>query len=72
MSTDNSHPNPSQRWHHMRRMAYAALLSGCLYPLLVFQTQSDVLATMATPFYLFVAAVVGAYMGFSSWRTEAR
>jgi len=54
----------------MRRMAYAALVAGCAYPLLVFATDSGVLADMAGPFYLFVGAVLGSYMGFSSWRTK--
>ena len=54
------------RWKNRRRMAWAALLSGMLFPLLVLWTESDQLGAVAGAFYVFVSAVVGAYIGFAT------
>jgi len=54
------------RWVNRRRMAWIALLSGVLYPALVLLTDSTQLKDIATPFYMFVSAVVGAYIGFAT------
>lgn len=37
------------------------------YPLLVLTSNSRELGEIAIPFYMFVSAVVGAYVGFASW-----
>ena len=37
------------------------------YPLLVLASDSRQLGDIAIPFYMFVSAVVGAYVGFASW-----
>lgn len=50
-----------------KKMAWSALIAGLLYPLLVLFTDSDNLSGMAPHFYLFVGAVVSAYIGFTSW-----
>ena len=54
------------RWKHRRRMAYAALLGGLFYPLLMLWGDSEQLGVVAAPFYVFVGAVVGAYIGFAT------
>lgn len=55
------------RWRHRRAMAWLALVSGLLYPLLALAVQSSaVMASLSGPFYLFVGAVVGAYVGFAT------
>tara|TARA_R100001086_G_scaffold250107_1_gene193919 strand:+ start:5318 stop:5488 length:171 start_codon:yes stop_codon:yes gene_type:complete len=51
----------------MRRMAWISLVAGLAFPLLLYATEAAVLGEIAGPFYLFVASVVGAYMGFSTW-----
>lgn len=51
------------RWKHRRRMAYAALMGGLAFPLLLMWAKSDQLGAVAAPFYVFVMAVVGAYIG---------
>ena len=53
------------RWLHRRRMAYASLVGALLFPLLVLLTSSDQLGAIAGAFYVFVSAVVGAYIGFA-------
>lgn len=64
------------RWLHRRRMAYASLIGGLLFPLLVLWTSSDQLGAIAGAFYVFVGAVVGAYVGFAAlddkWQKEYR
>ena len=61
----NSIDNPN-RWKNMRRMAWISLISGILFPVLVFYSDSKFLADIAVAYYLFISAVVGAYMGFST------
>lgn len=55
------------RWKNRRRMAWAALVAGLLFPLLLLWSQSDQLGAVAGAFYVFVTGVVGAYIGFASW-----
>ena len=43
------------------------MVAGLLYPLLVLGTDDPNLGTIAVPFYMFVSAVVGAYIGFATW-----
>ena len=47
-------------------MAWITLMAGVAYPLLVLFTSSDQLGSIAGPFYVFVSAVVGAYIGFAT------
>jgi hypothetical protein len=68
-------PTPLDRWKNRRRMAWISIVAGLLYPLLLLATESNQLGAVAAPFYVFVGAVVGAYIGFSTvddkWQNEA-
>ena len=57
----------ADRWKNRRAMAWASLCAGLAYPLLVLFTESDQLGAIAAAFYVFVSAVVGAYIGFATW-----
>lgn len=63
------------RWVNRRRMSWLSLAAGLLYPLLVLVTDSTQLKDIAGPFYLFVSAVVGSYIGFATvddkWSKDA-
>ena len=54
------------RWKNRRRMAWLALVAGLLFPVLLLATESYQLGAVAGPFYIFVGAVVGAYIGFAT------
>lgn len=56
----------SSRWRNRRAMAWLSLLAGLLYPLLTLVTDSTEVTAIATPFYLFISAVVGSYIGFAT------
>ena len=56
----------SDRWTNRRRMAWASLIAGLLFPLLLLTTDSPQLGAIATSFYMFVGTVVGAYIGFAT------
>ena len=64
----------ADRWKNRRRMAWLALLAGLIFPLLLWVTDSSQLGAVAGPFYIFVGAVVGAYVGFATlddrWQGE--
>jgi hypothetical protein len=55
-------------------MAYSALVSGLLFPLLLTRPETSEIGAVAIPFYTFVGSVVGAYVGFSTiddkWKAE--
>ena len=55
------------RWKNRRRMAWICMSAAIGYPLLVLASNSRELGEIAIPFYMFVSAVVGAYVGFASW-----
>lgn len=57
---------PDDRWRHRRKMAWMAFWAGVLFPVLLLATESDQLGAVAAPFYVFVSAVVGAYIGFAT------
>lgn len=54
------------RWRNRRAMAWLALLAGLAFPVLLLATESNQLGAVAGHFYLFVGAVVGAYIGFAT------
>jgi uncharacterized membrane protein YiaA len=56
----------ADRWKNRRKMAWAALIAGLLFPLLLLWSQSDQLGAVAGAFYVFVGAVVSAYIGFAT------
>ena len=47
-------------------MAWLSVGAGLLFPLLILSTDSAQLGALAASFYMFIGAVVGAYMGFST------
>jgi hypothetical protein len=48
-------------------MAWLSMIAGLLFPLLILGTDDPNLGLIAAPFYMFVGAVVGAYIGFATW-----
>ena len=48
-------------------MAWISVIAGLLFPLLLLATDSPQLGAIAGPFYIFIGAVVGAYIGFATW-----
>lgn len=60
------------RWKNRRRMAWICVVAAIGFPLLVLFTESRELGDIATPFYMFVSAVVGAYIGFATWEANVR
>ena len=48
-------------------MAWLSMIAGLLFPLLILGTDDPNLGAIAAPFYMFVGAVVGAYIGFATW-----
>ena len=54
------------RWKNRRRMAWLSMLAALVFPLLILVSESPTLGTIAMPFYIFVSAVVGSYMGFAT------
>lgn len=56
----------ADRWKNRRAMAWLALIAGLVFPLLLWVTDSSQLGAVAGPFYIFVGAVVGAYIGFAT------
>jgi hypothetical protein len=59
--------NEVDRWKNRRRMAWLSMIAGLLFPMLILGTDDPNLGTIAMPFYMFVGAVVGAYIGFATW-----
>jgi len=55
------------RWKNRRKMAWISMIAGLLFPLLLLATDSPQLGLIAGPFYIFIGAVVGAYIGFATW-----
>ena len=51
----------TDRWKHRRRMAWASMVAGIVYPFLVLFTESEQLGSIAGPFYVFVGLVFSAY-----------
>ena len=68
--------NEVDRWKNRRHMAWVCMIAGVGYPLLVLGTNSRELGEIAVPFYMFIASVVGAYIGFATiddrWQKQGR
>jgi hypothetical protein len=68
--------NEIDRWKNRRHMAWVCMVAGVGYPLLVLGTNSRELGEIAVPFYMFIASVVGAYIGFATiddrWQKQGR
>ena len=54
------------RWRNRRRMAWLSMLAALVFPLLILESESPTLGTISMPFYIFVSAVVGSYIGFAT------
>ena len=54
------------RWKNRRRMAWLAMFAGLVFPLLILVSESPTLGDIAMPYYIFVSAVDGAYVGFAT------
>ena len=54
------------RWKNRRRMAWASLVAGLLFPLLLLWSDSDQLGSVAGAFYVFVTGVVASYIGWAT------
>ncbi|MFW6341375.1 MAG: hypothetical protein ACOC0Q_10940 [Wenzhouxiangella sp.] len=72
MTQGPDHPNPKAHWKNSRGMAWAALVAGILYPLLVELRDSDKLLELAWVFYLFVGGIAGAFVGSDIWEKVAK
>jgi len=59
-------PTTLDRWRNRRRMSWLSLIAGLCFPLLILFTDSPQLEAIAVPFYLFITAVVSAYIGFAT------
>lgn len=57
---------PVDRWRHRRAMAWMAFMAALAYPVLIVTGAGETLVGIAGPFYVFVSAVVGAYIGFAT------
>jgi len=57
----------ADRWKNRRKMAWISMLAGIGFPLLLLVTESPQLGLIAGPFYIFIGAVVGAYIGCATW-----
>ncbi|MFA6691662.1 MAG: hypothetical protein WCR98_06765 [Saccharofermentanales bacterium] len=60
-------PIEKDRWKNRRAMAWWAFYAGLLFPALFFFVEKDTLEPLIWPFYTFVGAVVGAYIGFATY-----
>lgn len=58
-------PNEKDRWKNRRAMAWWAFRAGLVFPFLMLIPGSK-FDSVILPFYTFVTAVVGAYIGFST------
>jgi len=56
----------TDRWKNRRWMAWLSMLAALVFPCLILFSESPTLGTIAMPFYIFVSAVVGSYMGFAT------
>lgn len=54
------------RWKNRRRMAWASLIAGLLFPLLMLWSDSEQLGSVAAAFYVFVTGVVASYIGWAT------
>ncbi len=67
-------PTEPGRWKNRRRMAWLSLFSILAFTVaLLFFVDSDRLSAIeeaSTWFYMSMASIVGAYMGFSTWAAK--
>lgn len=65
-----NHPDPKLRWKNRRRMAWIALASILVVTILAFfvveESRLKLLGDVINMFYLSMASIVGAYLGFAT------
>lgn len=63
-------PNPKLRWKNRRKMAWIALISILIVTILAFfvvqESRLKLLGDVINMFYLSMASIVGAYVGFAT------
>ena len=64
-------PDPKLRWRNRRRMAWTALVSILIVTFLSFfvveESRLKLLSDVINMFYLSMASIVGAYVGFATF-----
>ncbi len=70
MEDNNTSPNQKSRWKNRRRMAWVALVSILVVTILAFfvvtESRLKLLGDVINMFYLSMASIVGAYVGFAT------
>lgn len=70
MEENNLSPDPKLRWKNRRRMAWIALISILIVTILAFfvvvESRLKLLGDVINMFYLSMASIVGAYVGFAT------
>tara|TARA_B100001094_G_C18060387_1_gene734747 strand:- start:901 stop:1128 length:228 start_codon:yes stop_codon:yes gene_type:complete len=70
MEDNTSTPNQKSRWKNRRRMAWVALVSILVVTILAFfvvtESRLKLLGDVINMFYLSMASIVGAYVGFAT------
>lgn len=70
MEQNNPTPDPKTRWQNRRRMAWIALTSILVVTVLAFfivpESRLKLLGDVINMFYLSMASIVGAYVGFAT------
>ena len=70
MEQNNPTPDPKIRWQNRRRMAWIALTSILVVTSLAFfivpESRLKLLGDVINMFYLSMASIVGAYVGFAT------
>jgi len=67
---ETNSPNPKLRWQNRRKMAWIALVSILIVTILAFfvveESRLKLLGDVINMFYLSMASIVGAYVGFAT------
>ena len=70
MEDSNATPNQKSRWQNRRKMAWIALMSILIVTILAFfvveESSLKLLGDVINMFYLSMASIVGAYVGFAT------
>lgn len=70
MEENNISPDPKLRWQNRRRMAWLSLTSILIVTILAFfvvpESRLKLLGDVINMFYLSMASIVGAYVGFAT------
>lgn len=66
---EQQHPKPVDLWKNRRRMAYSCLIAGfvVIAAVILDPDRFKDIESIFTTMFMFLGAVVGCYMGFSSY-----